>query len=65
MANANETLVVHILAGPLDQIATKTAPGVAEARRSTKYDILYYRPIKYVSYLYNYIYLYNNIYIYM
>lgn len=31
MANANETLVVNILAGPLDQIATKTAPGVAEA----------------------------------
>ena len=31
MANANETLVVNILAGPLDQIATKTAPSVAEA----------------------------------
>lgn len=30
MASANEDLVVQILAGPLDSIATKTAPGVAE-----------------------------------
>ncbi|CAK9006998.1 unnamed protein product [Durusdinium trenchii] len=30
MANANENFVVNILAGPLDGIAAKTAPGVAE-----------------------------------